>query len=55
MGESQWEKRKAGREDLTRVIVEHERKKGNYSYTQRQAEDYASRRADICDKKRDWK
>lgn len=54
-GSERWRARKDAREDLARVLVEHARKKGDYRYTQREAEQYAASRADIVDRRRDDK
>lgn len=51
---NEYESRKNAREDGVKNLIEHERKLGR-ELSQRQAELKINERADIIDKKRDWK
>lgn len=49
---NRFDRRKAAREDLVRVILKQSQREGDYNMTRRQAEQKANERADSVDKKR---
>lgn len=51
---NQYEGRKKARETCVRELLKHEARLGR-QMTQREAEKKIHDRADLCDKKRDWK
>jgi hypothetical protein len=53
MAREKW--RAKARDSLVKAYLEHEKKKGNYNCTQREAEKHIRERADLCDKKRDYR
>lgn len=50
----QEQRRREAREDCTRELIKHEHKHGKY-ISQEQAQRVVNERADMIDKKKDWK